>query len=172
RLEEHPDPPGSARRSLELWSPADPLSGHDDVTSVRLVEARQARHQRRLAASGRAAHRNHLAPAHRHRDAAQRERLVLFRVVKAVELPGLHERRRAVESFGYAHRKLSDTMRHGSTLSAPTGEERLRTSSCPFLKSSNRSMTNRYCFPVTVFGLLLAWYPISMAVPPPRPVCF
>src|SRR5262249_61426263 len=96
--------------------------------------------------------RSRLTDAQRY--AAQGERLVVARMEEAVQLAGVQERLRLDR---HRHRKLSDTMRQGSTLSEPTADDRLSTAPRPLLKNSKRSITKRYWRPVTALGGLFTW---------------
>src|SRR5205823_10739977 len=127
----------------------EPVPGDPDVPAVRLVQPGQAREEGGLPAPGGARDRHQLPGVELHRDPAQGEGLLLVRVVETVQLVRMNER------LGpYAHRKLSDTSRQGSTLSEPTGPDKVRAASSPPLKNSNRRTSSRYCLPVTEFGAL------------------
>src|SRR5215472_3277216 len=110
--------------------PGDAMPGDEYVAAIWLVQAGQAGEQGGLAAARRPDHGYHLAAVHRDRDAAQREGLVVAGMEEAVELVGAQQRCRA---RGHAHRKLSETMRQGSTLSEPTALDRLSNAPWPFL---------------------------------------
>ena len=62
---------------------------HHDVSSVRLVEPCETGEQRRLPAPGRPDHCDDFARAHCDRHPAERERLVVARVIEAIQLAGL-----------------------------------------------------------------------------------
>ena len=90
-LEEHPDRTSADRRAHRLGSPRHALAGDVDDAAVGLVEPREARQQRRLPRAGRPDDGDDLAGLGRQRHAAQRERLLVTRVVEAVELAGLED---------------------------------------------------------------------------------
>src|SRR2546425_4255283 len=149
RLQEHADPPGPQRRSGRFRSPREPMAGDDHVAAIGFVEAREAGEERGFPAARRPRDDHHLARVNSKRHTPKSKRLVVARVVEAVQLASLKDWLGYIERLGYRHRKLSETMRQGSTLSAPTGDERLRMFSSPRLDHSNRPRTKRDCLPGT-----------------------
>ncbi len=131
--------------------PGDALAGNRHVAAIRLVQAGQTGEQGRFPAARRAYDRDNLASVDADRHSAQCEGLIVAGVEEAVQLARVQKRPRL---GAHTHRKLSETMRHGSTLSEPTAEDRLSTAARPFLKNSKRSITSRYWRPVTAFGAL------------------
>ncbi len=127
-LEQHPDQPRPQDGPLGIGPVADPVAVDPHRAPVGVVEPRQAGQQRGLARAGRAGDRHHLSWRHLQRDAAQGSGLLLGRPVEAVELLG-------PQDHG-VHRKESDMVRHGSTLSAPTGPDRVSTATPPFRLNS------------------------------------
>jgi hypothetical protein len=152
RLREDPDPSSAKTCANRLRATRDPVPGDDHVTAVGFVQPCHTRQQRGLPAARRTDDGDDLAAPGGERHSPQSERLIVLGVEEAVQLPPIQDWVRR-----YDHRKLSDTTRQGSTLSDPTAEERLITATRPLLNNSKRSITSRYCLPVTAFGALFTW---------------
>src|SRR3954452_11233653 len=124
-LVEQADVAAAQPRPVLLRSPREALAGDLHGAAVRLVQPGQAGQQRRLPRPRRTGDRHQLARREAQRHTAKRERLVVSRVVEAVQAEGR-------EGLGHPdHRTESETIRHGSTLSAPFGPDSLSTSRWP-----------------------------------------
>ena len=126
------------------------LTGDPDGAAVGFVDAGQAGQQRRLARAGRADQATNSPGSDVQGDPPQGQGLLL---------PGPEE---PVEGFAPCsagalggvidHRKESVTMRHGSTLSPPTGAPTVMTTSVPALKKAYRSNAAVVTLPVTALA--------------------
>ncbi len=141
RLLQDPDPPRAQRGPLRLRASRDARSHHRDVPAVGFIEPRQAGEQRGLAASRGPDHRDDLTRGDRDRDASQGEGFVITGVVEAIEVARFQDRvGRTVGRESYRHRqavlRLSVTILQGSTLSAPTGDNKVKVVRVPARNSS------------------------------------
>src|SRR5207344_158202 len=116
-------------RALGLGSSRDAHPRDPNRSAVRLVQPCTAGEERGLPTPARAQDRHQLAWLDRERHPPQRERLLVAGMEEPVEVACLE--RRLSRRRRHPHVKLCVTMRHGSTLSAPTGERRPITSSVP-----------------------------------------
>ena len=130
RLQEDADPPRPEARADRLGPAGDPLARDGDGSAVGLIETREASQEGRLSAPGRPDDRCQLAAVDAERHATQRERLVVSGVEEAVEAASLQDRLAHADRFhlrlAQAHFRLWVIVLHGSTLSAPTGDRRVR----------------------------------------------
>src|SRR5262245_49042657 len=129
RLHQDADTPSSNPRAFGLGPSRDAFAVDLNGAPVGLVQPREAREERRLPAPARTDDRHDLAAFERKRHAAQRERLLVAGVEEPVEVVRLERLR--LRERRHPHVKLRVTMRHGSTLSEPTGERRSITASVP-----------------------------------------
>ena len=129
-LVDHAELAGAQGGALLLGAARQALAVDADHAAVGLVEPRQARQQGRLARAGGPRDRHDLAGRDRQRDALERQRLVVARVVEAIQAVGLEQRAHRV------YRSESVTIFHGSTLSAPLGPESVSTTRCPLWKKT------------------------------------
>ena len=146
-LEDDADPRSPDARSLGFVGPGQVDAGHDHATRRRSIRAGEKLEEGRLAGA-RAAHDGHeLAPRDRQVDAAQRDRLDIGLAKDPDDIPELDDRRgpwfgdrwfagRPLASGGQAagrqaHLKLWIIWRKASTLSTPSGVERLMIASPP-----------------------------------------
>ena len=144
-LPEHADVPSTQAGPVRLRSVAQSRTVHADVATRRLLEARQAGQQGRLARAGRTGDHRELAGLERHRDPAQGTRLLVGGAIELVEV--LAPERGFRRHFDQASESL--TIFHGSTLSAPTGPERVRTTVVPSCQNVYRSKASCTTLPVT-----------------------
>src|SRR6266542_266604 len=128
-LQQDADAASSDLRALGLGPSRDAFTRDSNRAAVGFVQAREAREERRLPTPARTDDRHHLAAVKRERHPTQRERLLVACVEEAVEVARIERR----WSLGRAHfhLRLCVTIRHGSTLSAPTGERSSSTISDP-----------------------------------------
>ncbi len=137
-LQQDTDPLGPDPGTFPLRAVADPLSADAHDTAGWLVQPCQAGQQGGLARTG-GAHNSHpLTAPHPEAHSAQSQRLLLARTEEPVQLVcfqgvgGLLRRIGPVARGGHhCQPKESVTVRHGSTLSAPTGPDSVRSTSRP-----------------------------------------
>lgn len=136
-LRQDTDTAGARPGPLGLGAMADPLPADVDVASGRLVQPGQARQQGGLARPGGSDDGDGLTALDVEGHPAQGEGLLLSGAEEPVELPGVEGGRSAGSrpclggGGHHCHRSESLTMRQGSTLSAPVGPVRVRTTCRP-----------------------------------------
>lgn len=162
-LQQDTDPASPYAGPLGLRPVTDPLPADVDGAAVGFVQPGQTGQQGGLARPGRPDDRDALPAPHLKGDSAQRQGFLLARPVEPVQIPR-RQRGRVRGLLGecaggvhHCHLKESVTIRHGSTLSAPTGPDSVRSTCRPPWKKEYRSKASCTTLPVTASGALSPW---------------